>query len=161
VILVKNNKAFSLGLILAGMLTTSCHSGSYISDCNFSDDAQDCPHIVVDADAVEINLFDDYARVTLDRLRDYLSNLPRRYWRNGKTVVISEGGLRPPHSDDLIRRNREQTKQIVESLGIRIKCPGRNVTAALRPNKSLHASRGSVFRIKLGPAMHWWNRAAA
>jgi hypothetical protein len=141
---VKHNSFFNAGLFFAGILTMSCHSRSYISDCNFSDDAQDCPHIVVDADGVEINLFDDYARVTLDKLRDYLSNLPKRYWRNGKTVVISEGGLRPPHSDDLIRRNREQTKQIVESLGIRIKCPGRNVVSALPPIKLLHASRGSV-----------------
>jgi hypothetical protein len=142
VVSAKHNLSFSLGLLLAGILTMSCHSHSYISDCNFSDDAQDCPHIVVDADGVEINLFDDYSRVTMDKLRDYLSDLPRRYWRTGKVVVISEGGLRSG-SDDVIRRNKERTKQIVESLGIRIKCPGRNVTAALPPNKSLHASRMS------------------
>jgi hypothetical protein len=133
VVSVKHSLIFNLGLLLAGILTMSCHSRSSSFDCNFSDDAQDCPHIVVDADGVEINLFDDHANVNIDKLRDYLSQLPRRYWRNGKVVVISEGGFRPPHSDDLIHRNKEQTIQIVESLGLRNKCAGRNVVAALPP----------------------------
>lgn len=145
VVSVRHNLRFSLGLLLAGILTMSCHSHSYIFDCNFREDFEDCPHLVVDADAVEINLFDDYARVPMDKLRDYLSDLPRRYWRNGKVVIISEGGLRPAHSDDLIRRNKEQTKQIVQSLGIQIKCPGRNVVTALPPNKLLDRSGGSLF----------------
>ena len=129
---MKHNLSLGVGLLLAGILTVSCQSRSSVLDCNFSDDAQDCPHIIVDADCVEIELFDDRARVPIDKLRDYLSELPNRYWRHGKVVAINEGGLRPPHSDDVIRHNKEETKRIVESLGIRIKCPGRNVTALLR-----------------------------
>jgi hypothetical protein len=71
---------------------------------------------------VEVTLFDDYAYMPLDQLRDYLSELPNRYWGRGKIVSISEGGLRAPHTDDIIRRNLKQTVEIVESLGIEIKC---------------------------------------
>jgi hypothetical protein len=132
---VKYNLSSGVGLLLAAILTMSCHFRSYFLPCKFGD-VQDCPQIVIDADAVEVNLFDDHARVTIDKLRDYLSALPTRYWRNGRFVVISVGGLQPPHSEELIRHNKEQTQQIVESLGIEIKCRGRNVTARVPPNKS-------------------------
>jgi hypothetical protein len=89
----------------------------------------------------------------MDKLRGYLSELPDRYFPRGRIVAIQEGGLRAPNTDDLIRRNMAQTKQIIESLGMRIKCPGVNTVAALPPNKSLDASGGSVFRIIIGAAM--------
>src|SRR5689334_3093271 len=134
-------------LLFAAFLMVSCHRSAAKLDCNFQDWQN--PSIVVGADHVNIVLFDDRATVTMDKLRDYLSQVPNRYWRQGRIVRINEGGLRAPNADDLIRRNMQQTKQIVHSLGIQIKCPNAGVVGAWPPNKSLHASRGSVFRMKL------------
>jgi hypothetical protein len=128
----------------------SCHWRSSALDCNFQDWQN--PSIVVGANGVDIVLFDDRARVTMDKPRDYLSELPNRYWRQGRIVRIEEGGLRAPNADDLIRRNMQQTKQIVESLGIQIKCPNAHVTASLPPNKSLDRSGGCAFCIIIDPA---------
>ncbi len=143
-----------VALVLAGLLLVSCRPRSSAStDYNSIRDAKDWqnPFIIVEADGVEVVLFDDRARVTMDKLRDYLSDLPNRYWPYGKIVAIGEGGLRSGNDDDFIRRNKAQTKQIVESMGIRIKWW--NVVAALPPNKSLDASGGSVFRIMTSPAI--------
>lgn len=100
------------------------------------------PFLLVDADAIEIVLPDDRARVSVDKLHDYLSELPRRYWPYGKIVAVGEGGLRPPNADRVIKQKKAQTKQILDSMGIRIKWW--NVVSALSPNK-LDASGGSVF----------------
>jgi hypothetical protein len=136
-------------LALACVLGASCRSRSSASDYDSIRDAKDWqnPFLVIDADAIEIVLPDDRARVPIDKLHDYLSDLPGRYWPYGKIVAVGEGGLRPPNSNGLIRQNKAQTKQILESMGIRIKWW--NVVATLPPNKSLDASRGSVFRMKL------------
>src|SRR5437773_2075075 len=101
-------------LVLAAVLTISCRPRSSALDCNFQNWQN--PTIVVGADGVNVVLFDDGARMTLDKLHDYLSELPNRYWGRGKIVAIQEGGLRAPNTDDVIRRNMEQTKRIVESL---------------------------------------------
>lgn len=129
-----NRYRLSFALLLAAVLVISCRSRSSDLDCNFNDWQN--PSIVVGANGVEIILFDDRARVTMDKLRDYLSDLPDRYWRRGRIIRIEEGGLRAPNTDDLIRRNMEQTKQIVESLGIQIKCPNAMSIATLPSNKS-------------------------
>jgi hypothetical protein len=125
-------------LPLVGLLLVSCHSRSSTVDCN-SQDWQN-PSIVVGANDVDVVLFDDRATVTMDKLRDYLSGLPNRYWRQGRIIRIGEGGLRNRNTDDVIRRNLQQTKQIVESLGIQI-CEN-PLTGALPPNKSLDRSHG-------------------
>jgi len=116
-------------LVLVAGLTISCRSRPAAFDCNFQD--WQGPSIVVGADDVNVVLFDDGASMPLDKLHDYLSELPNRYWGRGRVVSISEGGLRAPNTDDVIRANMKETKRIVESLGIQIKCQGRQVTAAL------------------------------
>jgi hypothetical protein len=119
-------------LVLAAVLTISCRPRSSEYDCN--DQNWKNPTIVVGADHVDVVLFDDYAHLPLDQLRDYLSELPNRYWGRGRFVRISEGGLRAPHTDDVIRRNMKQTVEIVESLGIQIKC--RNALTAAEVGSS-------------------------
>jgi hypothetical protein len=120
-------RSYSLGfaLVLAAVLTISCWPRSSALDCNFQNWQN--PTIVVGADGMDVVLFDDHARMTLDKLHDYLSGLPDRYWRHGRIVAIQAGGLRAPNTDDVIRRNVEETKRIVESLGIQIKCPNRGM----------------------------------
>ena len=132
-------------LLFAAVLMVSCRPRSSSLGCN-SQDWQN-PSIVVGANDVDVVLFDDSARLTIDKLHDYLSELPNRYWRHGRIIRIGEGGIRAPNSDNLIRRNMEQTKQIVESLGIKM-CLNPLVGAASPPNKSLDAGRGSGFRMK-------------
>ncbi|HYR75966.1 MAG TPA: hypothetical protein VEM96_08990 [Pyrinomonadaceae bacterium] len=144
----------SIVLALACVLASSCRPRSSASiDYDSIRDAKDWqnPFLLVDADAIEIVLPDDRARVPVDKLHDYLSELPGRYWPYGKIVAVSEGGLRPPNADGVIRQNKAQTKQILDSMGIRIKWW--NVVSALPPNKSLDASGGSVFLNLLGAAM--------
>src|SRR4051812_7435690 len=119
----------SLALLPAVVLMISCRPRSSALDCNFQ--GWKNPTIVVGADHVHVDLFDDGANVTMDELREYLSEIPNRYWGRGRIVAIHEGGLRAPHTDDLIRRNMEQTKEIVESLGIQIKCRRGGLTSAL------------------------------
>jgi len=143
-----------VALILAGLLMVSCsRRSSATPDYNAIRDAKDWqnPFIIVEGDGVEVVLFDDRARVTMDKLREYLSDLPNRYWPYGKIVAIGEGGIRAGNDGDFIRRNKAQTKQIVEAMGIRIKWW--NVVDTLPPNKSLDRSGGSVFLIMTGPAM--------
>ena len=125
----------------------SCRSRSASSrDYHSIRDAKDWqnPFIVVEANGVDIVLPDDRAHVSVDKLHDYLTQLPRRYWPYGKIVAISEGALRSGNDDELIRQNKALTKQIVESMGIRIDWWP---TAALPPNKTLHASRISELVI--------------
>jgi hypothetical protein len=117
-------------LVLAAVLTISCRPRSSEYDCN--DQNWKNPTIVVGADHVDVVLFDDYAHLPLDQLRDYLSELPNRYWGRGRFVRISEGGLRAPHTDDVIRRNMKQTEEILESLGIQIKCRNALIGADVR-----------------------------
>src|SRR5262245_57479508 len=119
----------SLVLILVVVLVGACRPRSSALDCNF--DNWRNPSIVVGADGVEVELVDDHARLGMNQLRDYWSELPERDWPAGKVVKIGEGGLRAPHTDDLIRRNLEQTKEIVSSLGIQIKCQHVTMTAGL------------------------------
>jgi hypothetical protein len=133
-------------LLFAAVLMVSCRPRSSSIGCNLQDWQK--PSIVVGADHVDVVLFDDSARLPIDKLHDYLSELPNRYWQHGRIIRVGEGGLRAPNTDNLIRRNMQQAKQIVESLGIKI-CPNPLVGAASPPNKSLDASRGSVFRMKL------------
>jgi hypothetical protein len=143
----------SIVLALACVLGSSCHPRSTASiDYDSIRDAKDWqnPFLLVDADAIEIVLPDDRARVSMDKLQDYLSELPGRYWPYGKIVAVGEGGLRPPNADEVIRQNKARTKEILESMGIRIKWW--NVVAALPPNKSLDRSGGRVFLIIIGPA---------
>lgn len=134
-----NSSSLGLVLVLAAGLTISCRSRLAAFDCNFQNWQN--PTILVGADDVDVVLFDDRARVTLDKLHDYLSELPDRYWRRGRIVAIRVGGLRAPNTNDVIRRNVEQTKQIVDSLGIQIKCRNGGGITALPPN-SLDASGG-------------------
>jgi hypothetical protein len=122
-----------LAVFVAAVLMGSCRPPSSALDCNFQNWQN--PSIVVGADGVDIVLFDDRTKVTMDKLSDYLSELPDRYFPRGRIVAIQEGGLRAPNTDELIRRNMEQTKQIVKSLGIQIKCPNAGVTAMLPPNR--------------------------
>jgi hypothetical protein len=133
---------YSLGvaLVLAAVLTISCRPHFAAFDCNFQ--GWQNPTIIVGADGVDVVLFDDRARMTMDKLHDYLSELPDRYWRSGRIVAIQVGGLGAPNTDDVIRRNVKETKRIVESLDIQIKCPNRHVIAALPPN-SLEAGGGT------------------
>lgn len=95
-----------LALLLTVVLMVSCRPRSSAVDCNLQ--GWENPSIIVGANGVEVVLFDDRARVTLDKLRDYLSEVPDRYWRRGKIVAIQEGALHAPNTDDLIRRNMEQ-----------------------------------------------------
>jgi hypothetical protein len=133
----------SFALLLAAVLVVSCRPRSSALDCDFNDWQN--PSIIVEADGVEVVLFDGRTRITMGNLRDYLSELPNRYWRQGRIVAIDEGGLRAPHTDNLIRSNMEQTKRIVESLGIQI-CPNKRAIAALLPhNNSLGTSRDTVL----------------
>jgi hypothetical protein len=110
-------------LAVVAILIPSCRSRSSASPNYHSiRDAEDWqnPFIVVEADGVDIVLPDDRAHVSMDKLRDYLSQLPGRYWPYGKIIAISEAGFRSGNDDERIRQNKALTKQIVESMGIRI-----------------------------------------
>jgi hypothetical protein len=131
----------SIVLALACVLGLSCRPRSSASiEYDSIRDAKDWqnPFLIVDADAIEIVLPDDRARVPVDKLHNYLSELPGRYWPYGKIVAVGEGGLRPPNADGVIRQNKAQVKQILDSMGIRINWW--NVVSAAPPNNSLDRS---------------------
>jgi hypothetical protein len=106
-------------LMLPLLVATSCAHHKYDS----IRDAKDWqnPFLVIEGDGVEVELPDDRAKVTTDKLQDYLSNLPDRYWPYGEIVAAQEASIRSGNDDELIRHNKALTKQIVESMGIRIK----------------------------------------
>jgi hypothetical protein len=57
----------------------------------------------------------------MDKLQDYLSKLPDRYWPYGKIVAVQEAGLRSGNDGERILQNKAQTIQILKSLGVKIK----------------------------------------
>ncbi len=106
-------------LLLTPLLTTSCKHEKYDSIRDATDWKN--PFLIIEGNGVEVLVPDDRAHLTMDKLQDYLFNLPDRYWPYGKIVAVQEAGLRSGNDDELILQNKAQTIQILKSLGIKIK----------------------------------------
>jgi hypothetical protein len=106
-------------LLLTSSVATSCKHENPDS----MRDAKDWhnPVLIIEGNGVEVVLPDDRAHVTMDKLRDYLLNLPDRYWPYGKIIAVQEAGLRSGNDDELIRQNMAQTIQILKALGVKIR----------------------------------------
>ncbi len=112
-------------LLLVSSLTSSCKHEKYDS----IRDAQDWenPFLIIQGNGVTVVSQDERVLVPVDKLQEYLTNLPDRNWPYGKIVGIADASLRSGNDDELITRNKQAVTLILKSLGIRTKSfgPGR------------------------------------
>ncbi len=98
-------------LLLVSSLTSSCKHEKYDS----IRDAQDWenPFLIIQGNGVTVVSQNERVLVPVDKLQEYLTNLPDRNWPHGKIVGIADASLRSGNDDELIPRNRQAVTLIL------------------------------------------------
>lgn len=106
-------------LLLVSSLTSSCKHEKYDSILDAKDWQN--PFLIIQGNGVTVISQDERVLLPVDKLPEYLTNLPGRNWPYGKIVAIADASLRSGNDNERIPPNRRAVTQILKSLGVRTK----------------------------------------
>ena len=79
------------------------------------------PFLIIQGNGVTVVSQDERVLVPVDKLQEYLTNLPLRNWPYGKIVGMADASLRSGNDNELIPQNRQAVTRILQSQGLRTK----------------------------------------